>query len=95
MNPRTKENARVGGPSPATGQTENLQEKYSESVESSQRNSTIDPTRLRHLARRLQALRARSVHEYLREVSRQRRANAARRRRQSQPVPEQQELKLF
>jgi len=50
------EKARVGGATPATGQIENQQKEYSESVESAQRHSTIDPTRLRHLARCLHAL---------------------------------------
>ena len=43
--------------------SKNLSEKYSEPADSAQRNSSIDPTRLRHLARRLRALG-----ELLREV---------------------------
>ena len=67
IQPHENENRGAGTPG-LEAVSKNLPEKYSEAAESVQSNSTIDPTRLRYLARRVHALGERPLCEYLCEV---------------------------
>jgi hypothetical protein len=68
MTPSTKEKARVGVPTPATGHNQNSQLNNIEIGNNSQRKSGIDPARLRHLARRISGLGERALYELFREL---------------------------
>ena len=63
-----KEKARVGVATPPTSHRQISHIKYTEARETSQRNSAVEPARLRYLRRCPHTLGERCVYEYLREI---------------------------